>query len=275
MHHVLVLATPTEGDKEFYTRWQKIGAVHQGMPNDPRSWEKIDVIVTDHNNPITSFHIQTFKALRVIASANTGHTHFKVDIPKSIKLITLKGETNFLKGITSVSEYVLWQALNYFKPSSNIKGKKVSLIGGLGRIGTHVAQRFKAFGAEIFYVHKESTTDQWEAAFRQADVVSIHLPETPSTRRLVSRELIWCMKPNALFVNTARGSVVDELALADALRKNVIGLAAVDVVEKPELLHSGIPNLRLTPHIAGSSFADRVRTDEFICGKVDEYLKWP
>lgn len=99
-----------------------------------------------------------------------------------------------------------------------------------------------------------------------ADVVSLHCPLTPDTRNLIGAKQLAAMKPGTILINTARGGVVDERALSDALRSGHLGGAAVDVFTAepitPELgaLFAGIPNVILTPHIAGITVESNART---------------
>jgi glyoxylate reductase len=97
---------------------------------------------------------------------------------------------------------------------------------------------------------------------RESDFISLHVPLRPSTRHYVAREQLALMKPSAIIVNTARGPVIDEQALVDALKAGKLGGAGLDVFEfepkvHPELL--GMKNVVLAPHIASASHATRER----------------
>jgi D-3-phosphoglycerate dehydrogenase len=140
---------------------------------------------------------------------------------------------------------------------------------GLGRVGTLVARRARALGMEVLAVHPRRRPDDpevreagvrlapLEAVLRAADVVSLHVPLTPETHRLLGRHELALMRPTALLVNTARGGLVDEAALAEALQDGWIAGAALDVreVEPPPVPDplAAAPNVLLTPHIAGLS----------------------
>jgi glycerate dehydrogenase len=112
---------------------------------------------------------------------------------------------------------------------------------------------------------------------RQADVVSLHCPLAENTRNLIGERELGLMKTDALLINTARGGIVDEVALARALKKGHIGGAGVDVlnVEPPAdgnpLLAPGIPNLILTPHIAWASRQARQRLIEEIALNIEAF----
>lgn len=146
-------------------------------------------------------------------------------------------------------------------------------IFGLGRIGAAVARRGRGFGMRILYCDDQPAPPELERELearrvskedllRESDFVSLHVPLTPATRHLIGAAELARMKPTAILVNTARGPVVDENALAEALEKRAIWAAALDVFEQepgvhPKLLE--LPNAVLAPHIASASFATRRR----------------
>jgi len=153
-----------------------------------------------------------------------------------------------------------------------IEGKQLGLVG-LGRIAQEVARRAQAFGMRIAAhdPHVESDAFTRMGAVRlpldellaTSDFVSLHIPLTPTTRHLMSTEQFARMKPGAIFINTARGAVVDEEALAEALRGGHLGGAALDVYEglnmfgppvtEPDHPLFHLPNVLLTPHAAACS----------------------
>jgi (S)-sulfolactate dehydrogenase len=119
-----------------------------------------------------------------------------------------------------------------------------------------------------------NTLDQLIA---QADVISLHVPLTPATSHLLSAERIAQMKPGAIVINTSRGGIVDEAAVAEALRQGQLGGAAFDVFE-PEPLGPGTPwhgcpNVILTPHVAGVTAESNVRVSTMIASAVANALK--
>jgi (S)-sulfolactate dehydrogenase len=111
-----------------------------------------------------------------------------------------------------------------------------------------------------------------------ADVVSLHVPLTSETRRLVSAGLIARMRPGAVVINAARGGVIDEAALAAALKEGRLAGAALDVFETEPLtaeagaVFAGVPNLILTPHIAGVTAESNVRVSAVTAGNVRRVL---
>jgi D-3-phosphoglycerate dehydrogenase len=138
---------------------------------------------------------------------------------------------------------------------------------GLGRIGKALARRCRGFEMRVLAYelmpdagfagqHGVELVDL-ETLFAESDFVSVHAPHTPETDKIVSRERIALMKPTAFLVNTARGGLVDEAALAEALREGRIAGAGLDVFEveplPPDSPLRGLPNVVLTPHCAGSN----------------------
>lgn len=146
-------------------------------------------------------------------------------------------------------------------------------IFGLGRIGAAVARRGRGFGMRILYCDDRPAPPELERELdarrvtkeellRESDFVSLHVPLTPATRHLIGAAELALMKPTAVLINTARGPVVDEAALADVLEKRTIWAAGLDVFEQEPTVHPkllGLPNVVLAPHIASASFATRRR----------------
>lgn len=146
-------------------------------------------------------------------------------------------------------------------------GKRLALIG-FGGIARAVASRAKALEMNIaaFDPHVKADDPAWaqygveceadlDALLAKADVISLHVPFTPQTRNLIDAARLSKMKPSALLINTARGGIVDEAALASALKAGQLGGAALDVYDQEPLkagsVLEGVPRLWLTPHIAG------------------------
>jgi len=145
--------------------------------------------------------------------------------------------------------------------------KKLGVVG-LGKIGAHVAKVANALGMEVYgydpFVSTERAQQiqvklsELEDLFQQSDYVTLHLPRTPETENLVNMEVLKNMKSSSKLINCARGGLIDEEALAEALNKSLIAGAAIDVFSK-EPLESNSPllkvekNLILTPHLGAST----------------------
>jgi D-3-phosphoglycerate dehydrogenase len=166
-----------------------------------------------------------------------------------------------------------------------LRGKTIGVVG-LGRIGGHVAQLARAFGMTVLghdpYLTPARAAElqvklvSLDELLRQADVVTLHVAHTEQTHHLINAERLKLMKPTAVLVNTARGELVDEAALAAALQEKRIGGAAIDVFAV-EPLPADAPLRRLervilTPHLAASTAEAQERVSVEICGAVRDAL---
>ena len=166
-----------------------------------------------------------------------------------------------------------WRWAMDFMLGSGLRGKRLGIVG-LGGIGARVAERARAFGMEIAYTNRhEAPAAAALAAVRlpldellaSSDVVSLHCPLTPETHHLIGARELALMKPTATLVNTARGPVVDEAALAAALAGGEIAAAALDVYEReprvePALLE--LENVVLAPHLGSATVETRTAMAE-------------
>ncbi len=137
-------------------------------------------------------------------------------------------------------------------------------VVGYGRIGQAVARRGAGFGMRvIFHDPGEQESVPLDDLLRQADIISLHVPLTPATRHFIDRERLRLCKPTAVLVNTSRGGVVDQDALAEALAAGTIFSAGLDVFESeplsPDHPLCRLKNVVLAPHIASASRATRDR----------------
>ena len=150
-----------------------------------------------------------------------------------------------------------WQFSLEFMLGSSLDGKDL-LVVGPGRIGRETARLAAAFGARASFAGRD---DDLHALLGAADVVSLHVPLTPETRHLVDAEALAAMRSTAVLVNTARGPVVDERALAAALREGTVAGAALDVYEREPEVEEGLlelENVVLTPHLGSATREARV-----------------
>ncbi|WP_284743640.1 2-hydroxyacid dehydrogenase [Amycolatopsis sp. RTGN1] len=147
-----------------------------------------------------------------------------------------------------------------FLLGSGLQGKTLGIVG-FGQIGRAVAKRAEAFGMSIVHSGRSKAGSvSFEELLARSDVVSLHCPLTPETRHLIDAAALRAMKPGAYLVNTTRGPVVDEAALADALEAGEIAGAALDVFEKepdvePRLL--GRDDVVLSPHLGSATVETR------------------
>ena len=157
-----------------------------------------------------------------------------------------------------------------------IKGKKLGIIG-LGRIGQAIARRAQAFGLEIHYhnrrqvsgpIEAELNAKYWgnlDAMLSSVDIVSINCPSTPSTYHLINEKRLACMSPQSYIINTARGEIIDEAALAEALKAGRLSGAGLDVYENEPKVHPtlmDLPNVILSPHTGSATHESRQEMGE-------------
>jgi glyoxylate reductase len=164
-----------------------------------------------------------------------------------------------------------WSWHMFFMLGSSLAGKTLGVIG-LGAIGRATAQRARAFGMEIIYAAPRRASEETEAELggarrvplmqllATADVVTLHTPLTPETRHLIDSAALRQMRSDAYLVNTSRGPIVDEAALAKALRDDRIAGAALDVFENEPEVHPALlerDNVVLVPHLGSATIETR------------------
>jgi len=202
---------------------------------------------------------------RAIAVANI-RDYSLVSVPEHCFTLMLALRRN-LRAYAQDVERGLWQTSSRFcllgHPIGDLAGSRLGIVG-YGALGRKVGALGRAFGMEVLVTSRSQVDDpdvvqlELDALLQQADVVSLHLPLSDATRNMLGARELAIMKPGALLINTARGGLVDEAALAHVLGTGRIG-AGIDVLssEPPApdnpLLALRLPNFILTPHIAWAS----------------------
>ena len=169
---------------------------------------------------------------------------------------------------------------------TRVSGKTLGIVG-FGRIGRAVAQRAaRGFGMHVLYHSRRQLPDEasvsgaeWrdspEALLRDSDMVSLHCPATPETRHLINARALACMRPTAHLINTARGDVVDEEALIEALRSGQLAGAALDVYEHepavPQSLLS-LANVVTLPHLGSATVESREAMGERVLRNIAAFV---
>ena len=183
---------------------------------------------------------------------------------------------------SSAKDWCFWDF-----PQVEIAGLTMGIVG-LGRIGRATAKLAEAFGMKVLATSRSATKSKngnvpesvqivdLDTLFRESDVVSLHCPWTPETEKLVNASRLQMMKPTALLINTSRGPLIDEEALADALRRGTIAGAGLDVLstEPPPVDHPllDIKNCTITPHIAWATRSARSRLLNKVVDNVAAFL---
>lgn len=249
-----------------------------------------DALLPMLSNPVTEEVIEAGKNLKIIANHAVGYNNIDIDAAQKHNVavantpdVLTDSCAEFTIGLMlavsrrffEAQEYLLDGKFNDWEPLGFL-GKELnkSTLGiiGMGRIGTGVARRAKALGMEIIY-HNRNQVDSniekdlgatffasAEELIQQSDIISLHCPLTEQTHHLIDSEMLSMMSDDTILINTSRGPVVDEAALAQALHNGEIGGAGLDVFENEPELHPKLksaPNCVLTPHIASASYQTR------------------
>ena len=257
---------------------------------------EVEVATAPRGHAFDRRKIDRCPRLRVIASSTVSVPHVDVTYAelRGVRVCSLEGEREIVASITATAELAwgLLIALSRRIPWAHhaaVEGRwggrpwgrrtprmlsAMSLgIVGLGRLGRLVAEYGAAFGMRVRYYSPRSVDPVYERCStlvdlaRSVDVVSLHAKHTGETEGMIGREFLWAMRPGALLVNTARGELVDEGALLEALESGHLGGAALDVLageyepdfqarlaEHPLVRYARThDNLILTPHYAGAT----------------------
>jgi glycerate dehydrogenase len=168
-------------------------------------------------------------------------------------------------------------------PLMELNGKTMGIVG-LGNIGMRVAQLALAFGMDVFAVTSKLRTDlpagiqktTLEGLLAVSDVLTLHCPLTEQTHHIINAETLALMKPGAVIINTGRGPLVDEQAVADALKNGHLLAYGADVMEQepPRADHPllSCPNAFLTPHIAWATFEARQRLMDIAVDNLQSFI---
>ncbi|MGN0295512.1 MAG: 2-hydroxyacid dehydrogenase [Lachnospiraceae bacterium] len=160
----------------------------------------------------------------------------------------------------------LWDNKYYSECMTTLNHKTVGIIGG-GNIGKSVAKKVQAFGADAIYYDSFRMNPEMEKEYRmsyvtfeellrKADIITLHIPLLDSTRHLIGAEQMKLMKDGVMLINTARGGLIDEEALAAALKSGKVSSAGLDCVENENMqenILAGMQNVIITPHIGGTT----------------------
>jgi glyoxylate reductase len=229
--------------------------------------------------------------LRVVANAVVGYEHVDLDACRARGIVVTNtpdvltdatADLAFaliltgLRGLPQAErslragEFRGWGFADYLGADP---GGRTLGIFGMGRIGRAVARRAAPFGMRVIYHSRHRLTEdeestcgaKWvdfDALIETSDVLSLHAPLTRETRHAIGAQALRRMRPGAFLVNTARGALVDEAALADALREGRLAGAGLDVYEREPAIHPGLldlPNVVLLPHVGSATRETRAR----------------
>ena len=273
--------------------------------NNP-SVQTTNVLVIRLGIKIDEAVLNKFPRLKYIITPTTGINHIDLELARerNIEVLSLKGETAFLNSIPSTAEHT-WALImatqrklipaikhtsnfewnrDVFK-GNNLSGKTIGIVG-MGRVGKQLSNFANAFGMNVIYYDPFVIElpefglkyENLNNIFMDSDIISIHIPLEKETEKIIDASLIQLMKKSASIINTSRGEIWDEIAVANALINNQIGYVASDVLvnefdidkikQNPLLLlqQKGYPII-ITPHIAGATYESMHATELFMAQK--------
>ena len=263
----------------------------------------VDIIVINKVR-ITETVIRSAKKLKLICIFATGYDNIDINAAKeygvgvcnvpgySTDSVALFTVANVLSLYTHLREYNEYVTSGEYSKSGipnkltpiyhEIKGKTWGIIG-LGNIGKAVAEVAKALGARVI-ANKRTPIDDYECVdidtlCRESDIITIHCPLNNESRGLINKDRIATMKNDVVIVNEARGAVVNELDIAEAIKKGMIGAFGSDVyslepfsTDHPFYEIKDFCNVLFTPHAAWGSYESRLRCISIICDNISAYI---
>jgi len=260
-----------------------------------------DALMIRSGSRITKEIIEAGHQLKIIGRAGVGVDN--VDVPAATRqgiVVVNSPEGNTIAAAEHAIAMML--ALSRYIPDANASVKRgewdrKTFVGaevykktlgvvGLGKIGSHVATAAKAMGMKLLAYDPFISTERAEQLgcrlveidilLQEADYITLHIPKTPETTHLINAEAIAKMKPNARIVNCARGGIIDEAALAEALKAGKIAGAALDVFEEEPLKESPLKSLGkeiiLTPHLGASTTEAQVNVAIDVAEQIRDVL---
>ncbi len=251
---------------------------------------RYEAILPMLSNPITEQVIEAGENLKIIANHAVGYNNIDLEaadkhnvyvantpgvLTDSCAEFTIGLMLAVSRRFFEAQRYLLNGKFNNWEPlgflGKELNGSTLGIVG-MGRIGTGVARRAKALGMDIQYHNRnrvdKETEQQLDATYCQelktliqdSDIISLHCPLTDETHHLIDEGALSLMDDDTILINTSRGPVVEEAALAEALHNETIGGAGLDVFEHEPDVHPRLqdaPNCLLTPHIASASYQTR------------------
>ncbi len=286
----------------FEHQWRDYPATQPGQVAERLAGATIAIT---NKVPVRAADIAQLPGLKMIAVAATGtdnvdlaacrergivvsniRNYSLVAVPEHVFTMILALRRN-LRAYCADVDAGLWQKSSTFclfdHPIGDLAGSKLGIVG-YGALGHKVAQLGRAFGMQVCVASRTPVADPevsnlpLQELLRTCDVISLHLPLNDQTRNMIGARELAMMKRSALLINTARGGLVDEAALAQALKDGVIGGAGFDVLSKeppvPEnpLLGLHLPNFILTPHVAWASAGAMQTLADMLVDNVEAFV---
>jgi D-3-phosphoglycerate dehydrogenase / 2-oxoglutarate reductase len=273
---------------------------------------KVDILIVRLGHKIDNELMSKAKRLKVIVTATTGLNHINLNAARKygIKILSLKGEREFLDTLTATAELTWSLLLSLYRriPAAvghvgqggwnrdlfkgrQLKGKTLGIIG-FGRLGSIVSQYGKAFQMNVITfdpfvddvpggVNKVGLIELLQAS----DVVSLHVNYEESNHQMLNKDMFQYIKPGSVLINTSRGELIDEKSMLNALDSKILSGVALDVLygeaektrkwlQNSELWKRSLKNdnIIIVPHIGGATFESMEDTEIFMANKLNKFL---
>ncbi len=242
-------------------------------------------LIANFGNGVDNIDVETAN-LRGISVTNTPGVLTEDTADMTMALI-LAVARRVIEGSQVIGDDNSWQGWSpTWMLGHRTYGKRLGIVG-MGRIGQAVARRAKAFGLQIHYnnrrpvhasIEEELEATYWESLgqmLARMDIVSVNCPHTPGTYHLLSAPLLKLMKPDAIIVNTARGEIIDENALARMLEANELGGVGLDVFEHEPAVNRKLlnnPKAVLLPHMGSATIEGRIDMGEKVIINIKTFV---
>ncbi len=305
---IVVLDAATLGDDVTFEKWENLGelTVYQTTPENLviERLKRCDTVILNKVK-LTKEVLNSLPNLKLICVTATGYDNIDVEACRenNIALCNVTGYstdsvaqvtvsmalalyTNLFSFANHVSSgaYTKEKIQNCLTPVFHLlKGKTWGIVG-MGNIGKKMAQIAKAFDCRVICFKKTPTPEfdcvDLNTLCKESDIISLHIPLTEQTKEIINPKTLSLMKPTAILINSARGAVTDEAAVAKAVKENKLGGFATDVYSVEPLEYSSplneiahLPNVILTPHMAWGAFESRLILIDEIAKNIEAFKK--
>lgn len=300
---------PGKGISLLSSRFDVTVGQRGDFDNETRLKEAVgpyDALLSCLSNPVSADVLRSGKKLKIVSNYAVGYNNIDVEAAKELGIL-VSNTPDVLSEATADCAFALllsvarkvreaedslrsghfdgWHPFGFL--GTELHGKKAGILG-MGRIGRAFARRARGFGMTILYHNRKPAgpdiekqlgavwMDTVDQLVENSDVLSLHCPLTPDTHHAIDARRLSMMKPDAIIINTARGPVIDEAALAAALLENKIGGAGLDVFEEEPIVHPDMltaPNTVLLPHVGSGTKETRARMSALAASSIISHLE--
>ncbi len=265
------------------------------FPKDKNIYHNIDYIIAGLEQYSNEF-FKEFKNLKAISRVGVGIDNIDLDAAKKNKVkvfvtsdkpsvavseLCISNMISLLRHVHTMSNELKKGKWNPIQ-GRDIRNLTVGIVG-LGSIGKEVVKRLSNFGPNIisysrtwdlnFALQYKISKKSLNYVFRNSDIITIHLPSTKETKKMINKQMILSMKPNSIIINTSRASVIDNITLANSLKKKLILGAAIDVFNEEKKIYpfDKLENVILTPHIGSHTLETRSEMEKMAVENILNY----